>query len=484
MAKPTMLWYDYETTGTDAARDRPVQFAALRTDLDLRPVDEATSVYCRPVHDVLPHPEACLVTGIAPQDAERNGLPEAEFAAMVHELLATPGTCSAGYNTIRFDEEFNRNLFYRNFLDPYEHAWKHGNSRWDILDLARACYALRPAGVEWPRRDDGTPSFRLEHLAAANHLEQPRAHDAASDVTATLGLARRLRAAQPRLYDWYLTQRDKKRVAATLAAALPTMQPLLHVSGRYKPARGCLAIVAPVAEHPTRSGTFIVADLSVNPAAWAELGADALRERLFTARADLPDDLERPPLKAVHSNKAPFLAPLSALEGVDVSRIELVPDECLRNLGCLRASAGLAERIRQVFADDASRWPVRVDPELSIYAGFSSEADRRRCDQVRATTPAQLATTDFGFDDPRYPTLLFRYRARNWPDMLDADERERWHAHVREKLTRETEATPLTLAQYFDAIAHLRGATAPGPQQALLDRLQDWGETIRAEFGC
>lgn len=479
-----MLWYDYETTGTDPARDRPVQFAALRTDLDLQPVGDPVSVYCRPVRDVLPHPEACIVTGIAPQDAERGGLPEAEFAGAVHELLATPGTCSAGYNTIRFDEEFSRNLFYRNFFDPYEHAWKHSNARWDILDLTRACYALRPDGIEWPLREDGAPSFKLEHLAPANHLEQPRAHDAASDVIATLGLARLLRTAQPRLYDWYLDQRDKKRVAATLAAALPTMQPLLHVSGRYRAARGCLAMVVPVAAHPTRAGSFIVADLSVDPATWAGLDADELGERLFTARADLPDDLERPPLKVVHSNKAPFLAPLSVLQGVDTFRIGLAPDDCRSNADHLRACDGLGERIRQVFADDASRWPAREDPELSIYSGFPSDADRRRFDRVRSTPAAALATTDFGFDDPRYATLLFRYRARNWADTLGAEERERWRTHVREKLTRETEATPLTLAQFFAAIARLRKDVAPGSKQALLDRLQGWGETIRAEFGC
>ncbi|HJP97380.1 MAG TPA: exodeoxyribonuclease I, partial [Rhodanobacteraceae bacterium] len=164
MPVQTLLWYDYETTGTDPARDRPVQFAALRTDTALQPVGEPEVLYCRPIRDVLPNPEACLITGIAPQDAERDGLIESEFAAAVHERMAEPGTCSTGYNSIRFDDEVNRNLFYRNFFDPYEHAWKNGNSRWDLMDLARACYALRPAGIEWPVRADGAPSFKLEHL--------------------------------------------------------------------------------------------------------------------------------------------------------------------------------------------------------------------------------------------------------------------------------------------------------------------------------
>jgi exodeoxyribonuclease-1 len=482
MPAPTLLWYDYETTGTDPARDRPVQFAAIRTDTDLRPLGDPDVRYCRPAPDVLPHPEACLVTGIAPQDAEREGLVEAEFAAAVHERMVEPGTCSTGYNSIRFDDEVNRNLFYRNFFDPYEHVWKNGNSRWDIMDLARACYALRPAGIEWPVREDGAPSFKLEHLAAANHLGQRRAHDALSDVEATIALARLLRDRQPRLYDWCFALRDKNTASPKLAAALPTLQPLLHVSGRDAPARGCLAMVVPLAEHPTRAGTFIVADLDVDPDGWIDLDPTDLAERMFTRRVDLPEDIDRPPLKEIHANRSPFLAPIETLRNVDVVRICLDPPRCLRHLERIRASVGLAERVRSAFAGRVAAWTDRNDPELAMYSGFPSPADKARCDRVRATPPAQLHSTDFGFADPRYPELLFRYRARNWPETLDAGERERWSAFVRDKLTCDNGLGRLTLQQYFDVIARLRAEVPPGPKQALLDRLQDWGETVRQEF--
>ena len=483
MPTPTMLWYDYETTGTDPVRDRPAQFAAIRTDMELCPVAAPVTLYCAPVLDVLPNPEACLITGITPQDAAREGVIEAEFAAAVHELLAEPGTCSAGYNSIRFDDEINRNLFYRNFFDPYEHAWKNGNARWDIMDLARACYALRPDGIEWPRGDDGAPSFRLDRLAPANRLKQDRAHDALSDVEATLALARLLRQKHPRLYDWHFALRDKKKAAAPLAQALPDLQPLLHVSGRYRANRGCLAMIVPLAEHPARAGTFIVADLDVDPDTWTNLDPDELTERMFTRRADLPDDIERPPLKEVHTNKSPFLAPLSVLQGVDAGRIGLDAETCLRHLQAIRACDGLAERVRRAFAASTERWPAREDPERMLYAGFPSPADKRRCDSVRATPPARLGRAGFDFDDPRYDELLFRYRARNWPDTLDASDRERWRSFVRDKLTRDTETTTLTLPAYLAAIERLRVEHPPGPRQGLLDKLQAWGDSVAAEFG-
>lgn len=484
MPTPTMLWYDYETTGTDAARDRPAQFAALRTDMDLRPLGEPVTLYCAPALDVLPHPEACLITGIAPQDALREGTTEAGFAGAVHELLAEPGTCSAGYNSIRFDDEVNRNLFYRNFFDPYEHCWKNGNARWDIMDLARACYALRPDGIEWPRRDDGSPSFKLEHLAAANKLEQARAHDATSDVIATVGLARLLRERQPRLYDWYFALRHKRAVVSRLAAALAAQQPLLHVSHKYAAQRGCLAMVVPLAEHPSREGTFIAADLDVDPDAWIDLDPDDLTERMFTRRADLPEDIERPPLKEVHANRSPFLAPVETLRNVDAPRIALDADRCLEHLKRIRACDGLAERIRHAFASRVPRQMDHEDPELMLYTGFASDGDRKRCNDVRATPPERLHAADFQFHDARYAELLFRYRARNWPDSLDAEEHDRWRAFVRDKLTRDSDASGLTLAQYFTTIARLRADMPPGPQQVLLDRLQAWGETVRAEFGA
>ncbi len=477
MSEASFLWHDYETTGIDSRRDRVLQFAGIRTTLDLEPVGEAVSIFCRPPRDALPSPQACLVTGISPQQAQREGLAEAEFVARVHEELARPGTCGVGYNSLRFDDEFTRQMLYRNFHDPYAREWQQGNSRWDLIDLARMCYALRPEGMTWPTREDGAPSFRLEDLCAANGIEQQRAHDALSDVQALIGLARLIRARQPRLWNWYFDLRRKRRALELLD--LVHKPALLHVSSRYPATQGCLSMIVPLAQHPRRANEIIVYDLAANPVDLIMLDARDIADRVFTPRADLPEDVERIPLRTIHANRSPALAPLSVLDGVDTARIGLDAQRCHVHRKELLAADGIAAKVQAVFAE-ASDFPPPEDVELALYSGFPSDADRRLLDAVRATPPDKL-DRDFGFADPRYAELLFRYRARNWPDTLTPAEHRRWDDFRRQRLGHESALTTLTLARYFAELKALR-ETEPAARQPLLDQLEQWGRELATEL--
>ena len=478
---PSFYWHDYETFGVDPRRDRPAQFAGQRTNCELEPIGEPLVIYCKPAPDVLPQPMSCLITGITPQQADRDGLIEAEFAARIHEEFAVPATCSAGFNSIRFDDEFTRNLLYRNFYDPYAREWENKNSRWDIIDLARMCYALRPQGVEWPMRDAENrgrlPSFRLEDLTAANGLAHRHAHDALSDVQATIDLARLLRSRQPRLFDFYFALRRKQRACELLDYAHRT--PVLHVSSRYPAERACLAMIVPLAQHPTQPNKIIVYDLDVDPAPLLALDAGEIADRVFTPRMDLPVDVERIPLKAVSVNRSPALAPLAALAGVDTARIRLDRERCLAHWQLLRDTADLPEKLRHVFAtpqDDAA-----IDPELAIYRGFSDDGDRELLRRIRATPPALLGQSSFTFRDARYAELLFRYRARNWPETLARDERERWDQFRFRRLREQTDLSGASLDGYFAEIGKLRQVHAADPHKTpLLDALEQWGHHLQA----
>ncbi len=220
-------------------------------------------IYCQPQKDILPSPQACLVTGITPQLALQNGLSEPEFIAAIHQQLSLPGTCGVGYNSIRFDDEVSRYCLYRNFYDPYQREWKNGNSRWDILDMLRLTRALRPEGIEWTDHEPGRPSFKLEHLTAANGIAHEAAHDALSDVTATIAMAKLVKQKQPRLFDYVVNHRSKRSVTEMLD--LNHRKPFFNISGMLSSANMYGAIMMPLAMHPTNSNGIICVDLSADP---------------------------------------------------------------------------------------------------------------------------------------------------------------------------------------------------------------------------
>jgi len=474
----TFLWYDLETFGRDPRRTRIAQFAGLRTDEALNAVGEPISLFCQPADDLLPSPEATLITGITPQQALRDGLPEAEFFARLNEELSVPGTCAVGYNSIRFDDEFLRFGLYRNFHDPYEREWRNGNSRWDLLDVMRLMRALRPEGMVWPLRDDGQPSFKLEHLAEANGVREGLAHEALSDVRALIGLARKMKAAQPKLWDYALRLRDKRHVAGLLDTVNGT--PLLHISGKYPAARHCAALVMPLARHPRIDSRVVVYDLDADPAPLLALDAEGIAERLYARAADLPEGEARIPLKEVHSNKCPILLPLEHLRDADFERLGIDRAACLAHAARLRGEAGLAEKIRRVFATETAREPA--DADAALYDGFPSDTDKRLFPRVRSTPPAGRASRALGYRTPRYPALRFPYRGRNWPDTWSATENQDWNDYRRKRLERDAGLSEYDFTSYFSTIATLRSGQGPGEAQGWLDALDAWGLAIQASL--
>lgn len=477
---PTLYWHDYETFGANPRLDRPAQFAGVRTDENLNVIGDPLVLYCQPPDDVLPHPEACLITGITPQAASERGLPEREFIARVHTELAEPGTCAVGYNSLRFDDEVTRHALWRNFFDPYRREWADGCSRWDIIDMVRLTFALRPEGIEWPCREDGCPSFRLEDLAEANGLDQARAHDALSDVYATIALARLIRARQPRLYDFVFRNRDKRSARAMLD--LNRYKPVLHVSDKFPAETGCLSPVMPIAPHPVNSNAIIVFDLRHDPEPLLRLPPDQVRERLFTPADGLPDEVDRIPLKGVHVNKCPVLAPVETLNDERAQRLRLNLDDCRRHWKLLREDvAAVTEKVRAVYT--SGEFEPATDPEQGLYDGFVNDGDRRLCDRVRELTGRQLATDPPPFEDERLRKMLFRYRARNFPDSLNEDERGRWRAWCESRL-RFAPDGGLALNDYEALLSQLSERFAADPEKArVLADLRAWGERLQALAG-
>jgi exodeoxyribonuclease-1 len=473
----TFLWHDYETFGAEPRRDRPAQFAAIRTDADLNEIGDPIMLYCQPAPDFLPDPQACLITGITPQHCLEHGVPEHEFAAQILAAFSEPGTVGVGYNTIRFDDEVTRFLFWRNLMDPYAREWQNGCGRWDLLDVVRMAYALRPDGIAWPKHDDGRPSFKLEHLARDNGLLHEAAHDALSDVRATIALARLLRSKQPKLFDFCLELRRKDRVAAEMGLHLDRTlrQPFLHVSGMFPAERGCLAMVWPLATHPTNKNEVLVWDCRHDPSELFGLSVETIRQRMFTRSADLPEGVTRLPIKSVHLNKSPMLVGnLKTLNPQLAARWELDIEQGLAHARIAAAGPDLAAVWQQVYQRAAPAEPVDVDEDL--YNGFVSTPDRRRLESLRTETGEKLAALRPSFDDERLAQLLLRYRARNFPHTLNAEELQTWEEHRAARLF-DGAGGARTIDDLFAAIDAL-SETADERGEAVLGALYDYAEMI------
>jgi exodeoxyribonuclease-1 len=476
MSEPfSFYWHDYETWGRVPRRDRPAQFAGVRTDAALNEVEPPLVQYCQPPTDALPEPEAVLLTGILPQQAQERGLPEHRFAAEIEARLARPGTVGVGYNSIRFDDEVTRHLFWRNLIDPYAREWQNGNGRWDLLDVLRCAYALRPDGIEWPRHDDGRPSFKLEHFTRVNGIAHVGAHDALADVRATIALARRLRAAQLPLWDFCLKLRRKDAVWAEIGAN----RPFLHVSGRYGPERGCIAVVWPLAPHPTNKNELIVWDLAEDPTQLVDLDVATLRERLYTRADALPEGVTRLPIKTIKVNRSPVvIGKLKTLSPAMAERWGLDLAAALAHAQDAAAiSTRVADRWRDVFTRPAPDTAPDVDEDL--YGGFLGNDDRNRLARLRALPPQALASARLGFDDARLAELVFRWRARNFPETLSPDERAQWEEHRAAMLHGNGDGR-LTVAAFFEKIDALAESADERGQQ-ILAALYDWAEGIAPE---
>ena len=475
--KGSFYWHDYETFGSDPSRDRPVQFAGLRTDLELNVISEPLVVFCQPARDVLPQPQACLVHGITPQQALREGVCEAEFTALIHQQLALPGTCGVGYNNIDFDDEVTRHILYRNFYDPYEREYKHGNSRWDIINLLRLAQALRPESLVWPRRADGHPSFRLEDLAPANGIEH-QAHDASADTRATLALARLLRQRQPRMFDYVLAQRNRSAVLKQLD--ISAMKPVLHVSPKFGAARSNIGLVAPVARHPDNRNEIICVDLSRDPTELADLSAARIGERLFCPRAELAAGTERPAIKNIRINRCPVVVTPRLLDDAAAERLNIDLAAQRDHATRLKTLPGLADKLQQVHA--GRQFPSPRHPDQMLYSGsFFGPADSRARDWVRSANPDQLREEPPGFADPRLPDMLFYYRARNYPRSLTEAEQVRWEEVRYQYLTDPAAGAGLCLEEYLAIIEQLQRepASTPGDRD-VLNALQDYSDLLLA----
>lgn len=480
MQSASFFFYDLETSGINSRTSRIMQFAGLRTDLQLNPIGEPVNLMVKLSPDILPEPDAILLTGITPQQTLADGLTEVEFLQYFHEEVATPGTIFAGYNTIRFDDEFIRCLNYRNFYDAYEWQWQDGRSKWDMLDVVRMTRALRPQGIEWPFDSKGKPTNRLELLTGVNKLAHEHAHDALSDVYATIEIARLIRNKQPKLFDFLLTMRDKHKIADLVESD----QPFVYTSGQYASEFEKTTVAFKLCEAPKNQGVFVY-DLRQDPTKFQNMSVAEIVDA-WKWKKDRDPNEPRFPVKKMQYNRCPAAAPLGVMDEDSRKRLNVHLDVIKQNLAKLRAIQNdFADKVREaaeqmdksfqtsLLADDR-----HVDGQL--YDGFFGPQDKTAMGVIRAAKPEELSGLNLKFQDKRLEAMFPLYKARNFPRTLSDEERQKWDEFCYQQLLGGGKTSKMAkfltrlqqIAERGDLTSH---------QQYILEELKLYAESIMPE---
>lgn len=457
---PSLFWYDIETFGLDSRYDRMAQFAGQRTNMQLQPIGEPIVLYVRISDDYLPDPLACAITGITPQEVMEKGISEAEAIKRINAQFSQPNTTVVGFNNIRFDDEFIRNALYRNFHDPYRREWYQGNSRWDIIDLLRAAYDLRPEGIQWPLvKENGNPTFRLTELTEANGIDQRGAHDALVDVRATIAMARLVFGHQPRLYEWSFSMRKKARVKEVVRT--PFGPPVLYTAPIFTSKTGCTRLIVPITHMRSNPNSILCFDLSqdITPLLAAE------SENLFAVDG----------VFTLAINKCPFISPASVLTEDLAAKLGINVKEAMMRYEKLKEHSDLLIRAREI----EDRYEGVNDVDFMLYDGFFGDTDQLRFETIRKTDPKEKLSLHLPFEDPRIPELLFRHVARNWPEALSVEEAARFKSFCANRLLNPPGEIKMNLNFYKRKIAErLQSVETEASEKIILTALKEWGEDL------
>jgi exodeoxyribonuclease I len=468
MNAPTLYFYDLETTGFNPREDRIMQFAGQRVDMDLKTIGEPHNILVKITDEILPSPDAILVTGITPQQTKADGITEAEFLKIFEKEIAQPGTIFVGFNSIRFDDEFMRFLLYRNFYDPYEWQWKEDRSRWDLLDVVRMTRALRPEGIKWPVDSEGKPANRLTLLTSINGLDHANAHDALSDVEATIDLARLLKTKQPKLFGYLLEMRDKKKIAELVNKN----EPFIYSSGKYESEFEKTTAAIKLVDHPKKQGVLVY-DLRKDPSNFLNMTPVELAEAWKYKKNSTEPRL---PVKTLQFNRCPAVAPLGVLDDGAQKRLNLGVDKIKSNLAKLKGNKQFVNNLLEAVKlldkqQQATLLQNEQDVDSQLYDGFFDDTDRTKLRIVRAAAPDELSSLNPDFKDPRLQALLPLYIARNFPSVLDDTARQRWDSYRERRLAARISA-------YFSRIDELRNQKLNKQQEYLLEELRLYGESL------
>lgn len=477
----SFYWYDYETFGTDTGRDRPAQFGGFRTDRNFVRKGKELLIYCSPADDYLPNPEACVLTGITPLTCLTEGEPESLFAKRIYDEFKRPGTIVMGYNNLKFDDEISRYMFWRNLINPYDREYGEGRAKMDMFVVVRALYAFKPETINWPTKEDGKISFKLEHLTKVNGLVHEHAHDALSDAKATYLLAKTIYEKQPKFWSYCVSLSDKNNVLNLIDEQVP----LLYLTNYLIHETKSLVPVFPV----FREGNEVFCwDLREDPKELLALSEEEIKKRFYVNKEDIAAGIKPLPIKEVKVNRFPFIVKaLPYYRETMAQMFGLSREQLIERAVYLRELdkgffANIVQMRNDIKRERYSTNETPTDIETSLYSGgFIGEGDRFKLEQLRQMDEYGLSEKfrKMEFDYPGLDKLIMHYIARNYPEAMTQQDSEEWYNFKYQHLVGGLNKAR-TFEEFFEMIERLRQEHPD--KEDVIDEVYEYGEQLKDDY--
>ncbi|WP_210498340.1 exodeoxyribonuclease I [Vibrio crassostreae] len=456
--------YDYETFGKNT-KGAVSQFAAIRANNTFEE-QERFNFFCKPSQDVVAEPAACLVTHVTPQIAENKGIPEYEFAHKVNNIFnAEMNTVVVGYNSVSFDDEVSRNMFYRNMIDPYRWSFARGNSRFDVSDLVRLIHALRPDTLNWAYVDDVDAndevvgkklSFKLEHLSAANGIVHLNAHDALSDVEALLSLMKMIYDKEPELFCEFFELRSKH-----VAESIVQRKTFGYTCYKFSKTN-YISMMRNMGASAKDKNKYFSWDLRIDPSWFATLSDEKLAEVMSMRFAELEENgYPKHGLHAIKINQIPFVFDSKHLgySGVaDNAKLSEIRSTVKANIEFLDANPDFARRVINLYESRVYD-PLPNDTDMNLYCsetgGFfqNYEKEAIRKFESAATWKDKLGVYLEQSSGTRLQKMMFRIIGRNEPSVFDEELMKEWVSYVSQRINGDLPNSLLSYDQFMEELS-------------------------------
>lgn len=504
----TFLFMDYETFNRNPKGGRASQFASLRTDYFLNiDADSAQNIFCEQTIDNIPSPQAALITKITPQKiikiktgaiqlstSSYSFIPQVYneywFTYHINKEMSKNHTCTLGYNSYKFDDEFTRNLLYRNLFDPYEREWKNYNSRFDVYYLVIATFVLKPHLLNFPNAIDKTskeplfhsktglplPSFRLEELSVANGIHHINAHDAFSDVEATIGIMKKIKDGDETFFSEMFSFRKKSNVDIWLSNN--KKQPFIHISQYYGKENYSLGVLFQIM---TFNQEVLCLNIALDVTPLILLEGEDLKNHLFPNK-DNGISSPKNIVKFRH-NQCPILANIKEYWHI-FENLQIDTSTFRKNLDLIKNNIELLKiKLHPLYFKEFAPADPNTDSDLGIYNGFFSPDEVKQAKEVHIQIKEnKFASFDYSEYSPRLKEMIFKIKARNFPFTLSPDEQNKWLLYSRNRVLDSNIGAELTLDQYYQEVEELNKSELSKEDKRVLNDIEEFVSQIKLKL--